>query len=75
MIQAFKDKKDIYSIIASIAFGVPYEDCLEFKPTGNLDADGNPEVVYNPAGKAKRSEAKSIVLGGPKRFLQLRISA
>ena len=63
MIQAFKDKKDIYSIIASIAFGVPYEDCLEFKPTGNLDADGNPEVVYNPTGKAKRSEAKSIVLG------------
>lgn len=63
MVQAFKDNKDIYSIIASIAFGVPYEDCLEFKPTGKFDEDGNPIKVYNASGKARRGEAKTIVLG------------
>lgn len=63
MIQAFKDGKDIYAIIASIAFGVPYEDCLEFKPTGELDEDGKPVTVYSASGKARRGEAKTIVLG------------
>lgn len=63
MIQAFKDGKDIYTIIASIAFGVPYEDCLEFKPTGELDEDGKPVTVYSASGKARRGEAKTIVLG------------
>lgn len=71
MIQAFKDGKDIYAIIASIAFGVSYEDCLEFKPTGELDEDGKPVTVYSASGKARRGEAKTIVLGRPKRFQQL----
>lgn len=54
MIQSFKDGKDIYGSIASIAFGVPYEQCLEFNPeTGE----------YQPEGKARRGEAKTIVLG------------
>ena len=54
MIQSFKDGKDIYGSIASIAFEVPYEDCLEFHPvTGE----------YQPEGKARRGEAKTIVLG------------
>ena len=63
MVQAFKDGKDIYAIIASIAFGVPYEDCLEFKPTGELDENGKPVTVYSASGKARRGEAKTIVLG------------
>lgn len=59
MIQSFKDGKDIYGSIASIAFGVPYEQCLEFNPeTGE----------YQPEGKARRGEAKTIVLGRPHRF-------
>lgn len=54
MIQSFKDGKDIYASIASLAFNVPYEKCLEFHPeTGE----------YQPDGKARRSEAKTIVLG------------
>lgn len=54
MIQSFIDGKDIYGSIASIAFGVPYEQCLEFNPnTGE----------YQPEGKARRSEAKTVVLG------------
>lgn len=59
MIQSFKDNKDIYASIASVAFNVPYEHCLEFHPeTGE----------YQPEGKKRRSEAKTIVLGRPNRF-------
>lgn len=54
MIKAFQEGKDIYSTIASIAFGLPYEACLEFHPETH---------EYQPDGKARRSEAKSIVLG------------
>ena len=54
MIKAFSDGKDIYSTIASIAFNVPYEECLENHPvTGE----------YQKEGKARRTQAKSIVLG------------
>lgn len=56
MIQSFKDGKDIYATIASLAFNLPYEKCLEFHPqTGE----------YQPDGKARRGEAKTIVLGRP----------
>jgi DNA polymerase I-like protein with 3'-5' exonuclease and polymerase domains len=54
MIQSFKDGKDIYGSIASIAFNVPYEECLEFHPETH---------EYQPEGKARRGEAKTIVLG------------
>lgn len=54
MIQSFKDGRDIYATIASLAFNLPYEKCLEFHPqTGE----------YQPDGKARRGEAKTIVLG------------
>lgn len=56
MIRSFQEGKDIYSFIASIAFNKPYEDCLEFTPDGE----------YNPEGKARRTESKSVVLGRPK---------
>lgn len=53
MIKSFQENKDIYSFIASLAFNKTYEECKEFTPTGE----------YNPEGKARRSEAKSVVLG------------
>lgn len=54
MIASFQEGKDIYASIASIAFNVPYEKCLEFHPeTGE----------YQPDGKKRRGEAKTIVLG------------
>lgn len=54
MISAFQDGKDIYATVAALAFNVPYEKCLEFHPeTGE----------YQPEGKARRGEAKTIVLG------------
>lgn len=54
MIQSFKDDKDIYATIASLAFNLPYEQCLEFHPETK---------EYQPDGKARRGEAKTIVLG------------
>lgn len=53
MIRSFQENKDIYSFIASIAFNKTYEECKEFTPDGE----------YNPEGKARRTEAKSVVLG------------
>lgn len=53
MIEAFRQGKDFYAEIASVAFGYPYEECLEFRPDGTT----------NPAGKERRAQAKSILLG------------
>jgi len=56
MIQSFKDGKDIYRFIASIAFGVSYDECREHNEDGS---------TY-PEGKARRTAAKSVVLGRPR---------
>lgn len=53
LIEACESGKDIYSIIASMVFDKPYEECLEFR------ADGS----FNPEGDKRRSQAKAIVLG------------
>lgn len=53
MAEAFRQGKDFYAQIASVAFNYPYEDCLEFRPDGTT----------NPDGKERRSQAKSILLG------------
>lgn len=53
MIKAYNDGKDLYVEIASLAFGLPYDECQEFR------ADG----TTNSEGKARRGTAKAIVLG------------
>lgn len=53
MIQAYRNGKDLYAEMASLAFGVPYEECLEFRPDGSK----------NPKGKERRGQAKAIFLG------------
>jgi DNA polymerase-1 len=53
MIQAYMEGKDLYAEIASLSFNKPYEECLEFRPDGTT----------NPDGKARRTQAKSILLG------------
>lgn len=54
MCEAFQNNLDIYATIAAVAFHKTYEECLEFHPeTGE----------YQPDGKERRSQAKSIVLG------------
>ena len=45
--------KDLYAEIASKAFNYPYEECKEFRPDGTT----------NKAGKERRSQAKTILLG------------
>jgi DNA polymerase I-like protein with 3'-5' exonuclease and polymerase domains len=53
MIEALTEGKDVYSMIAAVAFNTTYEECREFRPDGTT----------NKAGKERRSQAKSIVLG------------
>jgi len=54
MIKAFQENRDVYATIASLAFNLPYERCLEHHPeTGEYQADGY----------ARRNEAKKILLG------------
>ena len=54
MLKAYEEGKDLYAVIASLSFGVPYEQCLEFNPiTGAKQVDG----------KERRSQAKTILLG------------
>lgn len=54
MCEGFAHGKDVYALIASVSFNMPYEKCLEFHPDTH---------EYQTDGKARRSEAKSILLG------------
>ena len=53
MYDTFMAGKDLYSEIASKAFNKSYEECKEFNPDGST----------NKAGKERRTQAKSILLG------------
>ena len=53
MLQAYKEGKDLYASIASLAFNKQYDECLEFRPDGTT----------NKEGKERRNQAKSILLG------------
>jgi DNA polymerase I-like protein with 3'-5' exonuclease and polymerase domains len=53
MYNTFMEGKDLYSEIASKAFNKPYEECKEFRPDGTTSKEG----------KARRNQAKSILLG------------
>lgn len=69
MRKAYAEGKDLYSVIASMAFGRSYEDCLEFYPEGTkVIIDGKEVIagyknVQNVEGKKYRTYAKSILLG------------
>lgn len=53
LLHAFKENLDVYSHVASLAYKVPYEDCLEHNPDGSV----------NKEGKQRRKNCKAIVLG------------
>lgn len=53
MLEAYKNNKDIYAIVASLVYHNKYEDNLEHYPDGTTNVDG----------KKRRSNCKSIVLG------------
>lgn len=69
MLKAYQDGKDLYSVIASMVYNKPYEECLEFYPEGTkLNVDGV-EIVcghkthQNKPGKERRNASKKILLG------------
>lgn len=53
MIETYQKGKDLYSMIAAVAFNTTYEECLEKRPNGELYLEG----------KERRGQAKTIVLG------------
>lgn len=69
MIEAYKQKRDLYSVIASQSFNYPYEECLEFYPEGTeIVFEGNKvtcgyKTHKNKEGAHRRTLAKSILLG------------
>ena len=40
MLKAYNEGKDLYCEIASISFGVPYEECKEFNADGTTNKEG-----------------------------------
>ena len=60
--EAFEHGKDIHAFMASLAFKMPYEECLEFRP--NDDPQGRwKKGDVNKEGKARRKRAKSVTFG------------
>ena len=52
--EGFANGKDAYAMIAAVSFNKSYEECLEFHPVTH---------EYQPEGKARRTESKSVLLG------------
>lgn len=77
MINAYREGKDLYAVIASMSFDRKYEDCLEFYPEGTvIDYEGQKVVCgfkthQNKEGKTYRTMSKSILLGRSKDFIDL----
>lgn len=65
MMEAYHNDKDLYAEIAALSFNTTYRECLEFMTDdkGNWVLDENGERITYKAGKERRSQAKSILLG------------
>ena len=69
MINAYKEGKDLYAVIAQKMFNNRYEDNLEFYPEGTeIELDGKKIICgnkthLNKEGKERRSNAKTMLLG------------
>lgn len=53
MQDAYREGKDLYAIMGSQVYNLPYEDCREFYPDGTVNAEG----------KERRTTMKSVLLG------------
>ena len=53
MQDAYRNSKDLYAIMGSKVYNLPYEDCREFYPDGSV----------NKEGKERRTTMKSVLLG------------
>ena len=56
MYDTFMQGKDLYSEIASKAFGVPYEDCKEFRPDGTTNKEGKARRTREVRRAGQRQE-------------------
>lgn len=69
MLQAYKDGKDLYAVIAQSMYDNAYEDNLEYYPAGTKIVFEGKEVItgykthINKEGKERRSQAKTVLLG------------
>ena len=69
MINAYKEGKDLYAVIAQKMFNNRYEDNLEFYPEGTKIIIDGKEIIcgnktnLNKKGKERRSNAKTMLLG------------
>ena len=69
MIAAYRAGQDLYSLIASKAYNNKYEDNLEFYPEGTkIMLEGKEHIcgkkeITNKAGKVRRQDSKSILIG------------
>ena len=68
MLQAYREGKDLYAVIAQSVYDNKYEDNLEFYPEGTkLVIDGKETICghkthTNPEGKKRRASAKTLLL-------------
>lgn len=53
MQEAYKEGRDLYAIMGSQVYKLPYDECREFYPDGSVNAEG----------KERRSSMKSVLLG------------
>ena len=53
MQDAYREGRDLYAMIASTVYQMPYDECKEFRPDGSV----------NPEGKERRTSVKSLLLG------------
>lgn len=69
MIQAYKEGKDLYAVVASNMYDNDYSDNLEFYESGKKIVFEGQEVIcghkthLNKEGKARRQSAKSVLIG------------
>ena len=69
MINAYKQNKDLYALMAAKVYKKQYEDCLEYYPEGTKIIIDGKEIIckkkehVNKEGKARRSSVKAITLG------------
>lgn len=69
MLQAYKEGQDLYSLIASKVYRNNYEDNLEFYPEGTKILFEGKEAIcgkkthINKAGKIRRQDSKSVLIG------------
>ena len=69
MLKAYREGKDLYAVIASSMYNNRYEDNLEYYPEGTEIIFNKKKVIcgnkthLNKAGKARRFEAKSVLIG------------